>query len=103
MRRRLLWWGGLLFGLALTVWFILKLYTVEIVHFVVTETLIQKAPPDYPVDTVRLELNRRLAECRRQGGCDDHLARLKRLSHLLEKAPRLSAEEIEEILENFGG
>lgn len=98
MRKRLLILGALAGLAAVTVQVWLRSYTVEIVNLVVMETVISKAPEDYPKSKIAARFRECLAKQRTPEQRQAYLERLQRISHLLEKAVVLSREEIEAVL-----
>ncbi len=80
----------------------LQYYATELVHAVVENAVIRKAPDDYPRERIREAFARRLEEARRQGARDAYLVELKGVSHRLEKIQYLEEAEVDELIENLG-
>ena len=78
--------------------FFLDSYRVELIHSIVANAVIQKAPQEYPQNKIREVFDEALHESRRLGREEVHLARLLKLSQRLEKIQSLSAGQIEELL-----
>ena len=87
-------------GMVGAVW-LLNSYKIDLVHRIVVNALIQKAPPDYPGDHIAgvFETARREAagSLREQ----EYLEELLRLSQRLEKVQALTWGQVEEILEGL--
>lgn len=79
---------------------LLKRYELDLVEGVVVNTMLQKAPSDYPAEriTTVFQRARQLASGR---GKANYLEHLLRLSQRLEKIQSLSRQELEEILEDL--
>lgn len=80
---------------------ILKSHTVEIVHVVVVNALVHKAPEGYDLERIRLVLDGALARAEQGGYSDRYLERLKKVSHNLEKRQFLEPGEMDELLAEF--
>jgi len=78
---------------------VLKHYSDDIVHAVVVNAVIQKAPEDYSEAEIRTVFNQRLVRARRQGEVQEYMDLLKDLSHHLEKIQRLDKGEVDKVLE----
>jgi hypothetical protein len=78
---------------------VLKLYSDDIVHAVVVNAVIQKAPEDYSETEIRTVFNQRLVRAQRQGEVQEYMDLLKDLSHHLEKIQRLDKGEVDKVLE----
>lgn len=86
-------------GLFLLSVLVLRLYRLELVHHVVVNALIQKAPQGFPQDRIRHAFDAARDTSRRQSGEQRYLDYLLALSQQLEKVQHLSAQEVEAILE----
>ena len=78
---------------------VLKHYSNDIVHAVVVNAVIQKAPEDYPEAEIRTVFNQRFARAQGQGEVQEYMDLLKDLSHHLEKIQRLDEGEVDKVLE----
>ena len=77
---------------------LLRLYTVELIHTVVVNALIQKAPPTYPSQTIHDAFD---LACRAAAEADDseaYLERLFEISQRLEKTQSLTEQEVSHLL-----
>ena len=77
---------------------LLRLYAVEMVHTVVVNALIQKAPPTYPSQAIHDAFDR---ACRAAAAADDseaYLERLFEISQRLEKTQSLTQQEVSDLL-----
>lgn len=87
--------AGLLFLL------VLKSYTVEIVHAVVVNALVQKAPEGYDLDNIRGVFNKALARAENEDTREIYLKKIQRVFHSLEKRQYLETEEMDGLLAGF--
>ena len=78
---------------------VLKHYSNDIVHAVVVNAVIQKAPEDYPEAEIRTVFNQRFARAQGQSEVQEYMDLLKDLSHHLEKIQRLDEGEVDKVLE----
>ncbi len=78
---------------------VLKHYSNDIVHAVVVNAVIQKAPEGYPEAEIRRVFNQKFALAREQGEVQKYMALIKDLSHHLEKIQRLDKGEVDRLLE----
>ena len=83
-------------GLAALSW--LRSYQLELIHIVVTNAVVQKAPADYPEERIRLGFEQALNQVGHTGR-ETYLERLLLLSQRLEKLQELSTGEIDTLLE----
>ena len=79
---------------------VLKRYSNDLVHAVVVNAVIQKAPEDYPEAQIRTTFDRRFALAQQQGTVEEYMELIKDLSHHLEKIQRLQKGEVDKLLEN---
>jgi hypothetical protein len=86
---------GLLFLL------VLKSYTVEIVHSVVVNALVQKAPEGYDQEKIRRVFNNALARAEKEDSKEIYLKEIQRVFHSLEKRQYLEPEEMDGLLAGF--
>lgn len=102
MRRRvLLFLGGVfLLGLLSALW-ALRSYTVEFVHPVVVNAVIQKAPEDYPSGEIRNRFATALRQANDEGEREEYLQHLLALAQRLEKRQRLETREVDQILRDL--
>jgi hypothetical protein len=75
----------------------LKNYSLEMVHIVVVNAVVQKAPEDYPRGQVYEVFSRCLERAKKQDQ-DQYMQKLLTLSHRLEKLQYLESTEVDEIL-----
>ena len=85
-------------GILVAVW-LLNSYKIDLVHRVVVNTVIQKAPPDYPDDYIE-----RVFQCARKEAArtlreQEYLEKILQLSQRLEKVQSLAPDQVEEILD----
>jgi hypothetical protein len=82
---------------------LLRYYEVDLVHTIVLNAVIQKAPEGYP----RQEISQTFAAARRRAEEDNreraYLEELFSFSRRLEKIQLLSRDELEELLNEVGG
>ena len=79
----------------------LKSHTVEIVHAVVVNYLVQKAPEGYDQERIKLVLNGALVRAEKGGYSDRYLERLKKVFQSLEKRQALETGEMDKLLAEF--
>ena len=91
--------GGL--GILVAFW-MLNSYKIDLVHRVVVNAVIQKAPPDYPRDHIESVFQRARAEVSESLSEQEYLVKLLRLSQRLEKVQSLTSGQVEEILRAVG-
>ena len=84
-----------LVGVGALVW--LRSYQLELIHVVVTNAVVQKAPADYPEEKIRLGFKQALKQAEHTGR-ETYLRRLLLLSQRLEKLQELSTSEIDTLL-----
>lgn len=87
-----------LFGIASLA--LLRYYSNDIIHAVVVNAVIQKAPEDYPESEIRTVFNQRFARAQERGEVQRYMDLIKELSHHLEKTQRLEKEEVDRLLES---
>ncbi len=83
---------------AIVCYLVLRLYTVEVIHAVVVQAVIQKAPPTYPSQAIHDAFDR---ACRAAAEADDseaYLGRLFEISQRLEKTQSLTVQEVSHLL-----
>jgi len=81
----------------LSLW-LLKAHTVEIIHAVVVNSVIQKAPEGYDRDTIKEVFDNALIRAEKGGYSDRYLEKLKEVFRSLEKRQYLEREEMDELL-----
>lgn len=101
VRKRLFFWMGAMLLLAIVSLWLLKQRSTELVHAIVLNAVVQKAPDDYPVSRIQKAFSQRLESAIRTNRGTEYLAELKVLSHRIEKRQFLSTEEVDEILEEI--
>ena len=77
---------------------LLRSHQLELIHSIVLNAVMQKAPEDYPASRIRETFDQALRDAAADGGQDAYLEELLNLSRRLEKVQRLSAAELDEIL-----
>ncbi len=87
-------------GILVAIW-LLNSYKIDLVHRVVVNAVIQKAPPGYPDDHIGRVFQRARKEATAGIGEQEYLEKLVRLSQRLEKVQSLTAGQVEEILEGL--
>ncbi|UCF39128.1 MAG: hypothetical protein JSU96_09940 [Acidobacteriota bacterium] len=98
MRKKLYWLLGVLLVLAAGSLILMKLYSTELVHVVVVNAVVQKAPSGYPVEKVRRVFDESLIKAQNEGREEDYLEKLKVISQRLEKVQHMEAFEVDELL-----
>ena len=98
MRKRLLIVMGIVVVLGIGALLILRSQALEIVHAVVENAVIQKAPEGYPADRIRDAFESSLRTAQRDGTTQQYLEKLKVLSHRIEKVQRLERAELDELI-----
>ncbi len=76
----------------------LRLYTVEMVHTVVVNALIQKAPPTYPSQAIHDAFGRAFQAAEGADDSEAYLERLFEISQRLEKMQSLTEQEVSHLL-----
>lgn len=77
---------------------LLRLYTVELVHTIVVEALIQKAPPTFPSQSVYEAFDQARLEANRANASEAYLERLFQISLRLEKTQQLTEGEVADLV-----
>ena len=80
---------------------LVRSYELDLVHGVVSNTLIQKGPKDYSNRKVRETFRAARAAAEREDRSQAYLEELFALSQRLEKIQELSKDEMDEILDSF--
>lgn len=80
---------------------LLDRFKLDLVFQIVTNALVQKAPPGESSDRIRQVLARAREEAVRQGNEDRLLEELLRVSQRLEKIQSLESDQLAEILHSF--
>ena len=81
--------------------FLLKQYSTEMVHAVVQNAVIQKAPPGYSEEKIRQAFDRRLMHSRTSEEKDIYLRELKTLAQFLEKLQTLEEWQVDQIVDEI--
>jgi hypothetical protein len=89
---------GIVVVLGIGALLILRSQAVEIVHAVVENAVIQKAPEGYPTDRIHEAFESSLRTAQREGTTQQYLEELKVLSHRIEKVQRLEKIEVDELI-----
>lgn len=77
----------------------LKKNALEMIHAVIVNAVIQKAPEDYSEASIRSAFERRLEACTTPAEEEAYLDHLKVLSQRLEKVQAMESWEVDQILE----
>lgn len=85
---------------AFSLWF-LKAHSLEIVHAIVVNALVQKAPEGYDEDKVKRVMNQAFARTEDQETRDRYLEKLQTVFHNLEKRQYLETDEMDRLLAGF--
>lgn len=80
---------------------VLRSYSEDLIHIVVVNAVIQRAPEDYPEAEIRTVFDHRFTLAQQQGTVKEYMDQIKDLSHHLEKIQRLRKEEVDELLERI--
>ncbi len=89
-------------GLAiLVVFWGLSFHEIDLVHLVVVNSIVQKAPPDYPRDRIESLFQQARTEATESLREQQYLEKLLRLSQRLEKVQSLTPGQVDEILKEF--
>lgn len=81
---------------------VLRHYSTRMVHAVVVNAVVQRAPEGYPDQEIRVTFGRRLEKARSEGREEAYIQELMRLSQRLEKIQHLEREEVDDILSEVG-
>ncbi len=87
-------------GILVSVW-LLNSYKINLVHRVVVNAVIQKAPPEYSEDHIELVFERARKKAAESSREQEFLEKLLRLSQRLEKVQSLASDQVDEILEEY--
>lgn len=85
----------------LSAMWLLRSYNLELIHVVVTETVIQKAPSDYPATRIEEAFDDAFQEAVREDREEEYRSRLLSISQRLEKIQKLGDSEVEKLLESL--
>ena len=77
---------------------LLRLYTVEMIHIVVVQALIQKAPPTYPSQDIHDAFDGARRAAADADDSEAYLERLFEISQRLEKTQNLTEQEVSHLL-----
>jgi hypothetical protein len=77
---------------------LLRQYKLELIHLIVENAVIQKAPDDYPESRIREAFDQSLQRAEASGREEIYLDRLLQASQRLEKIQVLSATELDRLL-----
>jgi|SRR5690554_765824 len=86
----------------LSAMWLLKSYSLELIHVVVAHTVIQKAPPDYPASKIEKAFDDAFQQAQAGGWKDRYKSELLAISQRLEKIQKLDAAEVDQLLRNLG-
>ena len=75
-----------------------RAYKLRLIHVIVENAVIQKAPDHYPRDRIAAAFDNHLAEAERRDREDVYMDRLLSASQRLEKIQRLENEEMDRLL-----
>ena len=101
MNKRLLLLVSAVLVTGLLLLMVLKSYTVEIVHAVVVNAVVQKAPEGYDQDKIRGVFDEALAQADKGEYRDRYLGELQEVFHSMEKRQYLEPEEMDRLLAEF--
>ena len=101
MRKRLLVILALVVVLGMAALLVLRRHAVEIVHAVVENAIIQKAPAEYPPETIRGAFTASLRAAQKNGTTRQYLERLEQISQRIEKVQRLDKSDVDELLDDL--
>ncbi len=101
MNKKLLAAGAVVLLAGVLVLLVLKSYTVEIVHSVVLNAVVQKAPEGYDKEKIIKVFNDALARADRGGSRDRYLVELQEIFRSLEKRQYLEPEEMDGLLSHL--
>ncbi|MFB3904027.1 MAG: hypothetical protein ACE15E_11285 [Acidobacteriota bacterium] len=73
-------------------------YKLALIHVIVENALVQKAPASYPYGRIRQVFEENYRKARRLGRENVYLDRLLKVSQRLEKIQRLESRQVEEVL-----
>ncbi|MGH9341345.1 MAG: hypothetical protein ACRD1R_17555 [Acidobacteriota bacterium] len=90
--------GSFLLLLTVGLLLLLRSYTPQLVHTIVVNAVIQKAPQGYSAEKVREAFTAAREKAHRKGRQDEYLSQLLRISQRLEKLQYLSREELDELV-----
>ena len=82
---------------------LLRFYKLDLIHTVVVNTVVLKAPRGYPEGKIRRTFDAARARAKREDREQDHSEKLLSLSQRLEKIQQLSHDELQELLEALQG
>jgi hypothetical protein len=77
---------------------VLRQYKLHLIHVIVENAIIQKAPEGYPRQTIVAAFDAHLNTAKQLDREDAYLTRLLEASQRLEKVQRLSAPELDQLL-----
>jgi len=80
---------------------LLKINKVEIVHAVVVNAVVQKAPEGYDQERIKKVFGAALERAQAEGTGDRYLDRLQKRFHSLEKRQYLDKDEMDRLLAEF--
>jgi len=89
----------LVIALGLTATLTLRAYKVRLIHLIVENAVLQKAPADYPEARIRNVFESFLRHAEASNREDHYLERLLQASQRLEKVQQLDARGLEELFE----
>ena len=98
MNRKLLAVFGVILLAGVLFLLVLKSYTVEIVHLVVVNAVVQKAPDGYDQAKIEKVFNDALVRADQGGSRDRYLVELQEIFRSLEKRQYLEPEEMDGLL-----
>lgn len=85
----------------LSAMWLVKSYSLELIHVVVAQTLIQKAPSDYPAGRIEQAFDDAFQNALEEDREEEYRSHLLAISQRLEKIQKLDAPEVDELLENL--
>lgn len=90
-----------LFAVAISALAALQHYKLPLIHVIVVNAIIQKAPPDYPEADIHQVFQEVLLKAQRNEREDEYVASMLRLSQRLEKIQKLSSNEVDSLLAGY--
>lgn len=90
-----------LFAIAISALAVLQHYKLPLIHVIVVNAVIQKAPPDYPAADIQQVFQEVLRRARQTEREDGYVTSMLRLTQRLEKIQELSDSEVDSLLADY--
>jgi hypothetical protein len=90
-----------LFAIAISALAALQHYKLPLIHVIVVNAIIQKAPPDYPESDIQQVFQEVLLKAQQNEREDEYVTSMLRLSQRLEKIQELSDDEVDSLLDDY--